>query len=43
MTFALQITIFGLLVMEYDRVGDGDKISYEKFSFGMPHFHPTVI
>ena len=31
MTFTLQKTLFGFLVMVYDRVGYGDKFSYEKF------------
>ena len=29
MTFASQISLFFFLVMVYDRVGDGDKHSYE--------------
>ena len=28
--------------MIYDRVGDGDKFSYENFGIERPHFHATV-
>ena len=34
-------TLFGFLVMVYDRVGDGDKISKENLGLGRPHFHTT--
>ena len=33
MTFVLQKTLFGFLVMVYDRVGEGDKFSNEYFGF----------
>ena len=36
-----ELTLFGFLVMVYDRVGDGDKISKENFDLGRPHFHVT--
>lgn len=42
MTFALQIALFGFLVMVYDRVGDGDNILYDNFGLERPHFHATV-
>ena len=32
MNFAWQKSVFSFLVMVYDRVGDGDKHSYETFS-----------
>ena len=38
MTFAPKITLFGFLLMVYDRVGDWDKISKENFGFGRPRF-----
>ena len=38
MTFAPKITIFGFLLMVYDRVGDWDKISKENFGLGRPRF-----
>ena len=40
MTFALQKTIFGFLVMLYHRVGDG-KFLYENIGLGSPRFHTT--
>ena len=40
MTLASQKTLF-FLVMVYDRVGDGDKHSYETFGLGIPRFHAT--
>ena len=39
MTFALQKSLFFLLVMVYDRVGDGDEHSYETFGLGRHCFH----
>ena len=42
MTFALQKTPFGLLLLGYDRVADRDKFSYKKFGLGRPRFHATV-
>ena len=39
--FALQKALFRFLVMIYDRVGDGDKFSYENFGLGRPRFHAT--
>ena len=36
-----KVTLFGFLVMSYDRVGDGDKFSEENFGLGMPRFHAT--
>ena len=36
-----ELTLFGFLVMVYDRVGDGDKISKENFDLGRPRFHVT--
>ena len=35
-----KLTLFGLLLMVYDRVGDGDKISKE-FGYGRPCFYAT--
>ena len=32
---------FGLLVIVYDRVDDGDIFSYESFGLGRPCFHAT--
>ena len=32
---------FALLVMIYDRKGDGDTFSNENFILGRPHFHVT--
>ena len=37
-----KLTLFGFLVMVYDRVGDGDKISKENFGLGRPRFHATI-
>ena len=34
-------TLFGFLVMVYDRVGNGDKLSRENFGLGRPRFHAT--
>ena len=34
-------TLFGFLVMVYDRVGDGDKFSNENLSLARPCFHGT--
>ena len=34
-------TLFGFLVMVYDRVGDGNKFSYQNFGLGRPRFHAT--
>ena len=39
---AAKKTLFGFLVMAYDRVGDGDKFSYENFGLGKPRFHATI-
>ena len=39
--FPLQKTLIYFLVMVYDRVGDGDKHSYETFGLGRPCFHAT--
>ena len=36
-----KLTVFGFLVMVYDRVGDGDKFSRENFGLGRPRFHAT--
>ena len=36
-----KLTLFGFLVMVYDRVGDVDKVSNKKFSLGRPRFHVT--
>ena len=36
-----KLTLFGLLLMVYDRVGDGDKISKENFGYGRPCFYAT--
>ena len=41
MTFASKIILFSFLVMLYDKVGDGDKVSYENFGLGRPRFHAT--
>ena len=38
MTFSLQRTLFGSLVMVHNRVGDGDKFLYEKFGLERPRF-----
>ena len=34
-------TLFGFLVMVYDRVGDGDKLSRENFGLGRPRIDAT--
>ena len=34
-------TLFGFLLMVYDRVGDGDEISKENFGYWRPRFHAT--
>ena len=36
-----KLTLFGFLLMVYDRVGDGSKISNENFRYGRPRFHAT--
>ena len=36
-----KVTLFGFLVMSYDRVGDGGKFSKENVGLGMPGFHAT--
>ena len=36
-----KFTLFGFLLMVYDRVGDGDKISKENFGLRRPRFHAT--
>ena len=41
MTFVLQKTLFGFLVMVYDRVGEGNKFSNQYFGFKRPRFHTT--
>ena len=41
MAFTLQKTLFFSLVMVFDRVGDGDKHSYETFCLLIPRFHAT--
>ena len=41
MTFATQKALSGFAVMAYDKVGDGDKFSYESFGLGRPSFHAT--
>ena len=41
MTFMPKKTLFGVLVMVYDRVGDGDKFSNENFGLRRPRFHAT--
>ena len=40
--FASQKTLFFFLVMVYDRVGGGDKHSYEIFDLGRSRFHATI-
>ena len=39
MNFAPQKTIFGFLVMAYDRMADGDKFSNENFGLGRTCFN----
>ena len=34
-----KLTLFGFLLMVYDRVGDGHKISKENFGYGRSCFH----
>ena len=36
-----KLTLFGFLVLVYDRVGNGDKISKEYFDLGRPPFNDT--
>ena len=36
-----KLTLFGLLVMVYDRVDDGDKFSKKNFSLGRLRYHAT--
>ena len=36
-----KLTLFGFLLMVYDRVRDGNKISNENFGYGRPRFHAT--
>ena len=36
-----KLTLFGFLVMVYDRVDDGDKFSKKKFGLGSLRFHAT--
>ena len=42
MTFTLQKSFFGFLVILYHRVGDGDKFSYKNFGLGRPRFYATI-
>ena len=39
--FPLQKTLIYFLVIVYDRVGDGDKHSFETFALGRPRFHAS--
>ena len=39
MSFPLQKTLFGFLVMVCDKVDDGDKSSYENFGLARHCFH----
>ena len=41
MTFAPQKTLCGFLVMIYDRVCDGHKVSCKNFGLGRPFFYTT--
>ena len=41
MTFARKLTLFGFLVIVYDRVEDGDKFSKQNFGLGRLRFHAT--
>ena len=41
MTFKPQRTLFGFLVMVYDRAGDGDKLLYENFGLERSRFYST--
>ena len=41
MTFLLQKTLFGFLVMIYEKVSDVKKSSYGKFGLARPRFHVT--
>ena len=43
MTSASQKTFFGFLVMVYDRVGNGDKYSYQNFGLRRCRFYATVV
>ena len=43
MTFAPRKTLFGILVVVFDRVGDGDKFPYEYFGLGRHRFHATPV
>ena len=40
-TFTLQKSLFGFLIILYHRVGDGDKFSYENFGLRRPRFYAT--
>ena len=40
--FCAAKSVFGFLVMVYDRVGNGDKFSFENFALGKPRFHVIV-
>ena len=42
MNFGPQKTLFGILVMIYDRAREGDKFSCKNFGLGRPCFHATV-
>ena len=37
-----KLTLFGFLVMVYDRLDYGDNISKERFGLGRPCFHATM-
>ena len=41
MTFVPHRVLFRILVMLYDRVGDGDKFWYENYGLERPRFHAT--
>ena len=42
MTYAPEITLFGILVMVYNIFVDEDKFLYENFGFRRPHFHANT-
>ena len=42
MIFASQKTLLFSLVMVYDRVGDGDKHSYQTFGIARPRFYASI-
>ena len=42
MTYAPQITLFGILVMVYNIFVDEDKFLYENFGFRRPRFHANT-